>query len=117
MTRRKLIAPSDETSVITRIVESNPLLESFGNAQTVRNDNSSRFGKFIQLEMNSACRLIGSKCRTYLLEKSHGFARPRSVFLLITITITITNYYYYYYYCPKAMCSHPRPSPNVNVGR
>eukprot|EP00439_Symbiodinium_sp_Y106_P054996 s2168_g7.t1 len=59
-----------DTSHIKRIVESNPLLESFGNAQTVRNDNSSRFGKFIELQLNSGCRLEGSKCRTYLLEKS-----------------------------------------------
>ncbi|KAG5178428.1 P-loop containing nucleoside triphosphate hydrolase protein [Tribonema minus] len=43
----------------TKIIESNPLLESFGNAKTVRNDNSSRFGKFTQLQ-----------CVTYLLEKS-----------------------------------------------
>ncbi|CAE7235078.1 MYO5B [Symbiodinium natans] len=59
-----------DASHIKRIVESNPLLESFGNAQTVRNDNSSRFGKFIELQLNSGCRLEGSKCRTYLLEKS-----------------------------------------------
>jgi len=65
-----MIASSDNSTHITRIVESNPLLESFGNAQTIRNDNSSRFGKFIELELSGACRLIGSKCRTYLLEKS-----------------------------------------------
>eukprot|EP00927_Polykrikos_kofoidii_P057537 TRINITY_DN5167_c0_g1_i1.p1 TRINITY_DN5167_c0_g1~~TRINITY_DN5167_c0_g1_i1.p1 ORF type:complete len:1365 (-),score=320.45 TRINITY_DN5167_c0_g1_i1:45-4139(-) len=64
------IASSDDTSHIRRIVESNPLLESFGNAQTVRNDNSSRFGKFIELELNKSCKLSGSRCRTYLLEKS-----------------------------------------------
>lgn len=65
-----LIASSDDSSHIKRIVESNPLLESFGNAQTVRNDNSSRFGKFIELQLNGNCNLVGSKCRTYLLEKS-----------------------------------------------
>eukprot|EP00928_Gymnodinium_smaydae_P073618 TRINITY_DN5679_c0_g1_i1.p1 TRINITY_DN5679_c0_g1~~TRINITY_DN5679_c0_g1_i1.p1 ORF type:complete len:1355 (-),score=315.87 TRINITY_DN5679_c0_g1_i1:87-4151(-) len=65
-----LIASSEDTTVIRRIVESNPLLEAFGNAQTVRNDNSSRFGKFIELELDGHCRLVGSKCRTFLLEKS-----------------------------------------------
>eukprot|EP00927_Polykrikos_kofoidii_P069127 TRINITY_DN6450_c0_g4_i1.p1 TRINITY_DN6450_c0_g4~~TRINITY_DN6450_c0_g4_i1.p1 ORF type:complete len:1447 (+),score=225.31 TRINITY_DN6450_c0_g4_i1:242-4582(+) len=70
MAHLALIASSDDTSHIQRIVESNPLLESFGNAQTVRNDNSSRFGKFIELQLNDACRLSGSNCRTYLLEKS-----------------------------------------------
>eukprot|EP00928_Gymnodinium_smaydae_P031590 TRINITY_DN23142_c0_g1_i1.p1 TRINITY_DN23142_c0_g1~~TRINITY_DN23142_c0_g1_i1.p1 ORF type:complete len:1423 (-),score=232.39 TRINITY_DN23142_c0_g1_i1:56-4324(-) len=70
MAHLALIASSDDPSHIRRIVESNPLLESFGNAQTVRNDNSSRFGKFIELQVNSGFRLVGSKCRTYLLEKS-----------------------------------------------
>ena len=70
MAHLAFMASSDDASHIRRIVESNPLLESFGNAQTVRNDNSSRFGKFIELQLNSECRLEGSKCRTYLLEKS-----------------------------------------------
>lgn len=64
------IASSEDSTHIKRIVDSNPLLESFGNAQTVRNDNSSRFGKFIELELDKGCHLVGSKCRTYLLEKS-----------------------------------------------
>ena len=70
MAHLAFMASSDDASHIRRIVESNPLLESFGNAQTVRNDNSSRFGKFIELQLNKECRLEGSKCRTYLLEKS-----------------------------------------------
>lgn len=44
-------------------------MESFGNAKTGRNDNSSRFGKFIQLQFDKFSSLIGSKCVTYLLEK------------------------------------------------
>ncbi len=66
----------DAVSIITKIVDLNPLLEAFGNAKTVRNDNSSRFGKFTRLQIavddsNSAvCRMIGSRSSTYLLEKS-----------------------------------------------
>jgi myosin V len=69
-----------ESSVIVqRVVDSNPLLESFGNAKTRRNDNSSRFGKYIQLQFDRQetpgqrvphCKLAGSKCEVYLLEKS-----------------------------------------------
>jgi len=59
------MAAADDTSPhISRILESNPLLESFGNAQTVRNDNSSRFGKYIELEMDAKCKLVGSTSRT-----------------------------------------------------
>ncbi|CAM9668005.1 unnamed protein product, partial [Discosporangium mesarthrocarpum] len=56
--------------IIEKIIESNPLLESFGNAKTTRNDNSSRFGKFTQLQFDPRFRMVGSSCTTYLLEKS-----------------------------------------------
>nr|CCA21290.1 myosinlike protein putative [Albugo laibachii Nc14] len=58
-----------ETSVIEKILSSNPILESFGNARTIRNDNSSRFGKFIKLHFSVAGQLIGASIQTYLLEK------------------------------------------------
>jgi len=64
------IAAGDDQSVIKRILESNPLLETFGNAKTLRNDNSSRFGKFTELQFDKTSRLVGSVSRTYLLEKS-----------------------------------------------
>ena len=52
------------------VVESNPILESFGNARTIRNDNSSRFGKFIELKFNDRGSLVGAGIKTYLLERA-----------------------------------------------
>lgn len=76
-------ASEDLDPVVRRVVESNPLLEAFGNAKTQRNDNSSRFGKYLQLQFDSEskmgdltdrsrsqCTLAGSKCDVYLLEKN-----------------------------------------------
>ena len=75
-------ADGEVTSVEKQVLESNPLLEAFGNARTLRNDNSSRFGKFIELQFRSSgkdaaslgvagenCRLCGARIQTYLLEK------------------------------------------------
>ncbi|TDH69876.1 hypothetical protein CCR75_002096 [Bremia lactucae] len=58
------------TNTNSKIIQANPLLESFGNAKTVRNDNSSRFGKFTELQFTIEGQLIGARSRTYLLEKS-----------------------------------------------
>ncbi|XP_063574790.1 unconventional myosin-XIX isoform X8 [Pongo abelii] len=53
-----------------RIPNSNPVMEAFGNACTLRNNNSSRFGKFIQLQLNRAQQMTGAAVQTYLLEKT-----------------------------------------------
>ncbi|CAI5713112.1 unnamed protein product [Peronospora destructor] len=53
-----------------RVLDSNPLLESFGNAKTLRNDNSSRFGKFIEIQFNHHGKIVGAQILNFLLEKT-----------------------------------------------
>ncbi|CAJ1060301.1 unconventional myosin-Vb [Xyrichtys novacula] len=61
---------AQQTSVEERVLASNPIMESIGNAKTTRNDNSSRFGKYIEIGFGRKGDIIAANMRTYLLEKS-----------------------------------------------
>uniref|UniRef100_A0A671LJW3 Myosin VB n=1 Tax=Sinocyclocheilus anshuiensis TaxID=1608454 RepID=A0A671LJW3_9TELE len=61
---------ANDTSVEEKVLASSPIMEAIGNAKTTRNDNSSRFGKYIQIGFDRRYYIIGANMRTYLLEKS-----------------------------------------------
>ncbi|XP_062922040.1 unconventional myosin-Va isoform X2 [Mobula hypostoma] len=61
---------ASEANVEEKVLASNPIMESIGNAKTTRNDNSSRFGKYIEIGFDKKYRITGANMRTYLLEKS-----------------------------------------------
>ncbi|XP_061635923.1 unconventional myosin-Vb [Phyllopteryx taeniolatus] len=61
---------AQQTSVEGKVLASNPIMEAIGNAKTTRNDNSSRFGKYIQIGFGRKGDIIGANMSTYLLEKS-----------------------------------------------
>ncbi|XP_049924440.1 myosin-16-like [Epinephelus moara] len=63
-------APDSKGSLEDQIIQANPVLEAFGNAKTIRNNNSSRFGKFIRIHFGPTAKLAGADIESYLLEKS-----------------------------------------------
>ena len=84
-----------ETNVEKKVIKSSPIMEAIGNAKTTRNDNSSRFGKYIEIDFNKQFHIIGANMRTYLLEKSRVvFQAPDE-----------RNYHIFYQLC--SMHDHP----------
>ncbi|XP_040013441.1 unconventional myosin-Vb isoform X1 [Xiphias gladius] len=83
---------STETNVEEKVLASSPIMEAIGNAKTTRNDNSSRFGKYIQIGFSRHYHIIGANMRTYLLEKSRVVFQAEDE----------RNYHIFYQLCASA---------------
>jgi myosin heavy subunit len=89
---------SNNSKIEELILASNPILESFGNAKTIRNDNSSRFGKFIKLFINNTTGVLdNAKIETYLLEKVRVVKQSENE----------RNYHIFYQYLTKSGITTP----------
>ena len=81
---------ASKASLEKRVLDANPLLEAFGNAKTLRNDNSSRFGKFIEIQFSQHGRISGAKIINYLLEKARRERNKRySVVVCVCVCVVL----------------------------
>lgn len=88
-----LAAGDSQNNLSKQVLDTNPILEAFGNAKTLRNDNSSRFGKFIEIHFDSVTlKLLSARILNYLLEKSR----------IVSQQIGERNYHFFYQICAGA---------------
>ncbi|XP_061782613.1 unconventional myosin-Vb isoform X1 [Nerophis lumbriciformis] len=86
---------SNDSNVEEKVLASSPIMEAIGNAKTTRNDNSSRFGKYIEIGFSQNYHIIGANMRTYLLEKSRVVFQAEEE----------RNYHIFYQLCASASLS------------
>uniref|UniRef100_A0ABM5EXW0 Unconventional myosin-Vc isoform X1 n=1 Tax=Pogona vitticeps TaxID=103695 RepID=A0ABM5EXW0_9SAUR len=84
---------TSNTQVEDKVLASNPIMEAIGNAKTTRNDNSSRFGKYMEISFDKRHQIIGANMRTYLLEKSRVVSQSENE----------RNYHIFYQLCASAL--------------
>lgn len=95
----------DRRTVEQQVLDANPVLEAFGNAKTVRNDNSSRFGKFVEVEFDSSGKLLSAQISNYLLEKCR----------IVTQQPEERNYHIFYQVC-AGLCHIPELAGKLQLG-
>ncbi|KAH8044350.1 hypothetical protein JL722_14741 [Aureococcus anophagefferens] len=83
-------------AVSAKVLSASPILEAFGNAKTLRNDNSSRFGKYLEVVLDGGGRVVGAKTTNYLLEKSRVVRQAPG-----------ERGYHAFYHCVAGRAEHP----------